>query len=277
MVAANEVRVFEYSEGRRKRQRESRYAPPPVLDAPPRWETGLPLGIIQVGDRVFIRKPWVLGPYVGIAEVTFVEPAAEPNCAAVGLRTLIPLSRFVSRGLSEDEQVAMHAFLRTQPPGRFAAITDEEAAFVYRYAAQANLAVLRLEWFVAPVSTSAIRADMEAHGGTGAFSPTSIVDARLSIVRSVVQRQGQGDFRRALLHAYGGRCTISGCSIEAVLEAAHIIPYRGPETNHVQNGLLLRADLHTLFDLDLLWIDPDTLSVLVAPLLAPNASGPRNG
>ena len=37
--------------------------------------------------------------------------------------------------------------------------------------------------------------------------------------------------------------------------AAHIIPYKGSSTNHVQNGILLRADIHTLFDLDLLRID----------------------
>lgn len=39
------------------------------------------------------------------------------------------------------------------------------------------------------------------------------------------------------------------------MEAAHIRPYLGPETNHVTNGLLLRADIHTLFDLGLLTID----------------------
>jgi HNH endonuclease len=33
-----------------------------------------------------------------------------------------------------------------------------------------------------------------------------------------------------------------------ILEAAHISPYRGEEDNHPENGLLLRADLHTLFD-----------------------------
>jgi predicted restriction endonuclease len=45
--------------------------------------------------------------------------------------------------------------------------------------------------------------------------------------------------------------------VEAVLEAAHIHPYRGAHTNDVTNGLLLRADLHTLFDLKLLWIDEE--------------------
>jgi predicted restriction endonuclease len=65
-------------------------------------------------------------------------------------------------------------------------------------------------------------------------------------------------FRQALLNAYGCSCAISGCTIEVLLEAAHIVPYRGAQTNIVANGLLLRADLHKLFDLHLLCIDPDT-------------------
>jgi hypothetical protein len=52
------------------------------------------------------------------------------------------------------------------------------------------------------------------------------------------------------------------------LEAAHITPHLGPLTNHVTNGLLLRADLHTLFDCGLLAIDPDTRRVVTAEALA---------
>lgn len=51
------------------------------------------------------------------------------------------------------------------------------------------------------------------------------------------------------------------------LEAAHIIPYQGDETNHISNGLLLRADIHTLFDLGLLAIDTTEMKVVVHPSL----------
>jgi hypothetical protein len=49
------------------------------------------------------------------------------------------------------------------------------------------------------------------------------------------------------------------------LEAAHVLPYRGPADNHPSNGLILRADVHTMFDLDLLWFDPKTLAVHLHP------------
>jgi predicted restriction endonuclease len=97
--------------------------------------------------------------------------------------------------------------------------------------------------------------------------PESIEDARRRMMREIVQRQGQPGFRRALLAAYGGKCAITGCAVEAALEAAHIQPYLGPHTNTVANGILLRADIHTLFDLHLLTIDPDTFKVRISPTL----------
>jgi predicted restriction endonuclease len=45
------------------------------------------------------------------------------------------------------------------------------------------------------------------------------------------------------------------------LEAAHIIPYCLTQDNRILNGLLLRADIHTLFDFNLVVIDPDTRRV----------------
>lgn len=81
------------------------------------------------------------------------------------------------------------------------------------------------------------------------------MDARVWMLRAVVMRQGQPAFRAALIQAYEGRCAVTGCSAVDVLEAAHIVPYRGEHTQRTDNGLLLRADIHTLFDLGCLWVD----------------------
>jgi predicted restriction endonuclease len=53
--------------------------------------------------------------------------------------------------------------------------------------------------------------------------------------------------------------------IVAILEATHIRPYRRIEDNDIKNGLLLRADIHTLFDLDLLGVEPRTWIVRTHP------------
>lgn len=120
------------------------------------------------------------------------------------------------------------------------------------------------------------QATIEAEG-SGAFDPSSIEDARKKTFAAIVRRQGQPAFRKALLKAYEGKCAVTGCAIEAVLEAAHILPYQGPLTNHVGNGLLLRADLHTLFDLGLMAIDESTLTVIVAPSLHASDYGQWHG
>lgn len=102
---------------------------------------------------------------------------------------------------------------------------------------------------------------------TGETPPISLEDARKRALQEVVRRQGQANFRRALLAAYAGRCVISGCDVSETLEAAHIKPYLGEHTNQVRNGLLLRADLHTLFDLRLIRIHPQDLTVVLDPSL----------
>jgi putative restriction endonuclease len=96
------------------------------------------------------------------------------------------------------------------------------------------------------------------------FTP-SLTDARLRIHQFLLQRRGQARFRERLLTRYDRRCPLSGCRIEELLEAAHIWPYRGPSDNHLTNGLLLRADLHTLFDVDLLGFEPTTLIAHLHP------------
>jgi putative restriction endonuclease len=100
-----------------------------------------------------------------------------------------------------------------------------------------------------------------------AFNPSSVVDARERILRAITLRQGQPAFRRQLLQAYKQRCAISRCNAPEVLEAAHIVPYAGSETHHVQNGLLLRGDLHTLFDRGLIGVNPRVWKVVIHPSL----------
>jgi hypothetical protein len=102
------------------------------------------------------------------------------------------------------------------------------------------------------------------------FDPKNLKDGRTKIKRLVAIRQGQSEFRDSLMAAYGGQCAITGCRVEEVLEAAHIMPYLDDkQTNHVTNGLILRADIHTLFDLDIIRVEPDyrisaTVSVVKA-------------
>jgi hypothetical protein len=83
----------------------------------------------------------------------------------------------------------------------------------------------------------------------GLFDPNSVKSAREFDLRAIAMRKGQAAFRQMLMDAYGGRCAVTGTDVGHAIEAAQICPYNGLDTNVVQNGILLRADWHVLFDL----------------------------
>ena len=80
----------------------------------------------------------------------------------------------------------------------------------------------------------------------------------------VAPRLGQGAFRVMVTDAYERRCVVTGEKTLPVLEAAHIKPYNLVGRHEISNGLLLRSDLHTLFDLGYLTVSPADLRVNVS-------------
>ena len=99
------------------------------------------------------------------------------------------------------------------------------------------------------------------------FDPSGLTDERQYAVAPVVQRPGQTQFREEILAAYGGRCAVTGCNVQQALEAAHIVPYCGIQSDHVTNGVLLRLDLHRLFDAYLFSFDPSSMTLRLGPAL----------
>ncbi|WNG56064.1 HNH endonuclease [Archangium gephyra] len=92
-------------------------------------------------------------------------------------------------------------------------------------------------------------------------------DDRERTARQIRARRGQAAFRQKLRERFQDTCLVTRCRLSDLLEAAHISPYRGEKDNHPSNGLLLRADIHTLFDLELLGINPETLQISLHPRL----------
>jgi putative restriction endonuclease len=74
--------------------------------------------------------------------------------------------------------------------------------------------------------------------------------------RLVAPRLGQGTFRVAVTDAYGRACAVTGEHSLPVLEAAHIRSYSAEGPHDVRNGILLRADLHRLFDQGYVTVSP---------------------
>jgi putative restriction endonuclease len=73
----------------------------------------------------------------------------------------------------------------------------------------------------------------------------------------VLPRLGQGAFRVIVTDVYKRQCALTNSHVLHVLDAAHIRPYADCGSHNPSNGLLLRQDVHTLFDRGYLTVAPD--------------------
>jgi putative restriction endonuclease len=80
----------------------------------------------------------------------------------------------------------------------------------------------------------------------------------------VLPRLGQGLFRILVTDAYARKCAITGERTLPVLDAVHIKPYSLVKRHELPNGLLMRSDLHRLFDEGYLTVDPKDRCVVVS-------------
>lgn len=240
-----------HAEGAARETRSYRYGQKPT------WELvyeavrdhGAPVSAAQVGDRLAAALPSFnrgnLGPDLSVLSV---------NCNSRGHHSVNRLARRTDSGNPYDKLFR----LQSGSDVRFV-LYDPHVHGVWELADVGEKVLRPRQLSVADARE--LDAARDAAESAGLFDPDE--DARQRIMATIVRRDGQPAFRRLLLATYGGRCAISGCAIEPLIEAAHIVPYRGTQTNVGCNGLPLRADLHKLFDLHLLAIDPVTRQVHV--------------
>jgi ribosomal protein L37AE/L43A len=82
-------------------------------------------------------------------------------------------------------------------------------------------------------------------------------------------RRGQAGFRRRLLSEFGSVCAFMGPTPESALEACHLYSYASVGKHHDHGGFLLRRDVHRLFDLGELAVDPEAMTINVTRALLP--------
>jgi putative restriction endonuclease len=80
----------------------------------------------------------------------------------------------------------------------------------------------------------------------------------------ILPRLGQGLFRILVTDLYDKRCAMTGERTLPVLDAAHIKPYEVVQKHEVWNGLLMRSDIHRLFDRGYISVDPTNRRVAVS-------------
>jgi len=121
---------------------------------------------------------------------------------------------------------------------------------------------------------NATEKNLEELGDIETALPVSI---REIVMRSIAVRRGQPLFRKVLLGLYSHKCAVSGWDANVALEAAHILPVASNGNHEPSNGLLLRADLHTLFDLHYIGVNPKTMLVSISPFLLATRYNEFNG
>jgi predicted RNA-binding protein with PUA-like domain len=232
---------------------------------------------MRVGDEVFLWRAagsmHAISGVVALAEV--VEPPAkqldDPKAVALWrvpgrndrrmrvrlrmVRYLTPETMVGAEKLANDPVLSkLTVFrMRNQTNYRLSSAESETLLALVQDAGSAGAAT---------PSASAIGRTAYADFGE---APDDDPDQLQNFARKV--RRGQPMFRRKLLRLYSEQCAVSGWGPEAVLEAAHISSHAEAGLNRSDNGLLLRADLHELFDAGLLRIHPDTLRVSLSPTL----------
>lgn len=243
---------------------------------------------VQVGDVVFVRSR---SEVLGIAEIeSILEGIGQkdrlrcPHCNATNIKRRLTKtppwgcknSHFFDEPVNEPVTVTTYEarYAASFHPAPSALTVGRLHEAVLRPSDQMSIKELdlaRLEPFLdkdaaallrryvsrmpVPVDTATKRED----------DPQSVIAERRRVLREISLRRGQAQFRERLIRRYGLRCQISGYDFAAAVEAAHIRPYAACEDNGVGNGLLLRSDLHTLFDLGFIGIDPATLRITFNP------------
>jgi hypothetical protein len=97
--------------------------------------------------------------------------------------------------------------------------------------------------------------------------------ARLIQLGTIASRPNQAAFSSNVRRAYEGKCAFTACTTSEALEAAHIKVAEGRDDNDLQNGILLRADIHALFDKGLIALTLDGSRVELNKMLSDPSYG----
>ena len=108
---------------------------------------------------------------------------------------------------------------------------------------------------------------------TLAPAPTDEEALRYGAEQLIKPRLGQGIFRLAVTDAYGSACAVTSEHSLPALEAAHIRPYADGGPHEISNGLLLRSDIHRLFDRGYVGVTPEFRFVVSRQLKADFSNG----
>ncbi len=236
-----------------------------------RWDNTVPHhGDVRPGDVIAVwDKRWLIG--VSVVEAIDEGEATKivRRCSRCGgshikrRKTKVPPWRCFGCNenfdVASSEEKAVHTYASRHGEGwiELEGVLDGPQLRALCRSPRSQLSIRPLDWaaFVQAVRDAAPDVRL------------TVVEDRAERLRgghsraNVRVRLGQMAFRRALIARYGQSCAFTGPAPLYVLEAGHLYSYAEVGEHDAFGGLLLRRDVHRLFDLGLIAVDPDSLTV----------------
>ncbi|WP_329085119.1 HNH endonuclease [Actinomadura citrea] len=242
------------------------------------WDARVPNATaVAVGDVIVL---WDTHTLLGLSVIEAIEVGAGKkelrNCPACGRadvarrKTMIPEYKCWKCGAEFNQPVTREVEVKTYRSRHEAGWIDLRGSVSGAELRQlcekpsSQLSLRRLRW-----------EDFRERIETGKNpTPLRILDKTHEVITgghrkvAVRVRVGQPVFREAMLATFGEVCAFTGPAPAQALEAAHLYSYAATGKHHRGGGLLLRRDIHRLFDLGLLAYNPGAKTIDVAPSLA---------
>jgi len=237
---------------------------------------------VRVGDLVVIREDDYIAGWAVIERLEAVPNQIKelhrcPNCLSTGpnFRVKFGTYRCSNRNCKFEfapDRLMVTRETVTQFRAHYAGTWQEGARHIDYHDVE-PLTVIGGQLSIRPLDVTKLSAFLDRLTGRDVNLKVDFPEQQVSEILgghssvTVRRRRGQRKFRFAMLDRYGERCAFTGTQPPQVLEAAHLYSFAKNPVHSHDGGILLRRDCHSLFDANLLTIDPATFRIEVAPML----------
>jgi predicted RNA-binding Zn-ribbon protein involved in translation (DUF1610 family) len=240
------------------------------------WDSTVPNHAqIKPGDPVVV---WDKHRLLGISVIEEIHEEAKekllfkcPHCGKAGIKSRLTIAPrykcYKCKGVFEtpDTQAATVVEYRSRHDAAWTSLENSLSGDHLRQLCESPKSQLSMR----PLRWAPFQEAVSSKGGQRAVDRVTqrapdFVFPRGHALEMVRVRRGQRQFREHLLEAQGEKCAFTGAAPSRVLEAGHLYSYAELGVHHEHGGLLLRRDIHRLFDDGWLAVDPDTLKVNVS-------------
>lgn len=235
---------------------------------------------VSVGDLVVIREDdhvagWGFVEYIEVTENASKEITRCPNCRRTNYsrrKTISPANKCSScKHEFDDHEAYVSHDLVTAFRAYYANTWTEAARPVHRTEIEAIIKTRDTFNAIRPLDRNKLMPFLEMISGRDVDLTEDLNDQEVASIlgghveATVRRRRGQREFRFKMMEKFGEVCAFSGEQPPQLLEAAHIKSFAQTGEHHLNGGLLLRRDFHSLFDANLMTVNPHSWTIEIAP------------